>query len=318
MPYKRLAALAAVLCLILAVLPAAADMPRTREIVVHCATVEEGQRLMRERDRFHEQINALSLDFLLQKKGGTLEEYIAYSAEQVLAFTPEDIARVEDCTAWLRDLLERRGLSLPDPGTVTVVKTTGLEAMGAAGYTCGSTIFLAASLFDPGMETAFRRTLLHELSHCLSRAFPEYREALYGLIGFRVLEEEIDLPEEVLERIIANPDVERHDNAAFFTVDGKRTECCLVFLTDSVFERAGDDFFSGMYVGVVPLDTFEVHRVEEIPDFWDQVGRNTTYVEDPEEAMATNFSYALLYLDAGYAFLPSPEIPEGIIGILGR
>ena len=62
---------------------------------------------------------------------------------------------------------------------------------------------------------------------------------------------------------------------------------------DFDFEKAGDNFFSGMYTGIVPLEGSKVYRVNEVDDFWEVVGENTDYVEDPEEAMASNFAFAI-------------------------
>ena len=126
------------------------------------------------------------------------------------------------------------------------------------------------------------------------------------------------MPEELRNQIIANPDVEHHNSYATFTINGEKKDCYLVFLTDNVFEKPGDTFFDGMYSGVVPLDGSAVYRVEEVEDFWDIVGRNTDYVEDPEELMATNVAYALMNLDNGYEGFGSPEILQGIIDYLKK
>ena len=111
----------------------AAAAPWTTHLTAHFATVEEGQQLMRERTLFHAQIAEGTLGFFLQRKGGTLEEYIEYSTEQVMEFTPEEEQRVNNALAWLQDMLERHGLTLPDPGEITFVKTTSQEALGSAG-----------------------------------------------------------------------------------------------------------------------------------------------------------------------------------------
>lgn len=292
----------------------------TTKITAHFASVEEGQQLMRERTLFHKQIREHALAFFLQKKGGTLEEYIEYSAEQVMAFTPEEEQRVIDTLDWLQNLLERHGLQLPDPGPITFVKSTGLEALGARGYTSEGCIFASRDAYSRELysDEKFRLLITHELSHCLSRMFPEYRRALYSLIHFTLLNQDIEVPEEILNQIIANPDVEHHNSYATFTIGGKKQDCYLVFLTDSVFEKPGDSFFDGIYSGVVPLDGSALYRVGEVDDFWDVVGLNTDYVEDPEELMATNFSYALTDLDKGFEEYESPEILEGIIEYLKK
>ena len=71
-----------------------------------------------------------------------------------------------------------------------------------------------------------------------------------------------------------------------------------------------------MYSGIVPLDGSEIYRADEVEDFWDIVGRNTDYIEDPEEVMATNLAFAITHLDDGYESFPSPEILDGIIEYL--
>ena len=313
--------LAALMLLAIANVHAESDRAETvwtTTLTARFATVEEGQQLMRERTLFHEQINAGALEFFLQKKGGTLEEYIDYSADQVKPFTPWEAQKITDVMNWLHDQLEKYGLKLPDPGPITFVKSTGQEAAGATGYTSGGAVFISqfALLFYP--EDMMRTLVLHEISHYLSRLFPEYREALYALIHFTLLDQEIELPGEIREQIIANPDVEHHNSYATFTIDGEKKDCYLVFLTDSAFEKAGDSFFDGMYSGVVPLDGSRVYRVDEVDDFWDVVGRNTDYVEDPEELMASNFASAIVHLDDGYDGFKSPEILEGIIDFLKK
>lgn len=61
---------------------------------------------MHDRTLFHDQITESILPFFLQKKGGTLEDYIAYSEAQVMEFTSEEEKRVLDALDWLRDKLE--------------------------------------------------------------------------------------------------------------------------------------------------------------------------------------------------------------------
>ena len=326
---KRLLAVLAALALLLGCAAvyaesAAAETVWTTTFTAHCATVEEGQQLMRGRTLFHDQIREKCLAFLLQRKDGTLEDYIEYSASQVMEFTPEEEQRVNDVMAWLHDTLEAHGLQLPDPGTVTFVKSTGQEALGSAGYTSGGAVFLAWFTYAPEYYTdqMFRELVVHELSHCLSRLYPEYRQALYSLINFTVVDQDFDVPEEIMEQIVANPDVEHHNSYATFTINGEKKDCYLVFMTEDTFENPGDTFFSGMYSGVVPLDGSAVYKVGaigelcEVDDFWEVVGENTYYVEDPEEVMATNFAYALTWLDDGYDSFASPEILEGIVDYL--
>ena len=290
--------------------------PRTTTLTARFATLEEGQELMRGRELFHEQINEESLAFLLQKKEGTLEEYIEYAADQVLPFTPEEEQRVKDTLLWLQQSLEKHHLRLLDPGTITFVKSTGEEVSGASGYTSGGTVFLSRTVFDIPSEEYLREIAVHEIFHCLSRLFPEFRQAMYSLIHFTVMDHEIDIPEDIQAGIIANPDVEHHNSYAAFTINGQPENCYLICLTDTVFEEEGDSFFQDMYTGIVPLGGNTVYQIEDVPDFWDIVGRNTDYTSDPEEIMAENFCYAMMNLDNGFDGFMTPVIPRGIVEYL--
>lgn len=294
------------------------ELTEERLFTAHFATLEEGQQLMRDRTLFHEQISDDTLDFFLQKKGGTLEDYIEYSAQQVMEFTTEEKKRVDDTLVWLQDQLESHDLKLPDIGEITIVKTTGMEALGSAGYTSEGNIFLGWFTFTSEYysEDMFHELFTHELFHCLSRQNKDFRQEMYSIINFTLLDEDIDVPDEIRRQIIANPDVEHHNSYATFTIDGEKKDCYLVFLTDSVFENEGDTFFEGMYSGIVPLDGSKIYRIEDVEDFWDVVGRNTDYAEDPEEIMATDFASAILHIDDGYKDFNDPEILEKIIECL--
>ena len=300
--------------------PATSEIVWTTKLTARCAALEEGQELIRGRNLYHQQINTLTLDFLLQRKGGTLGEYIEYSALQVLPFTAEEEKRVRDTMDWLEEFLESHGLKLPDPGPVTFVKTTGEEELGATGYTSEGVIFLKAEAYSMSETTDynFHLIVLHELSHCLSRLFPEYRQALYSLIHFTVLDHDIEIPEEVFSRIIANPDAERHNSFATFTIGGEKKDCYIVTLASGGFEKKGDNFLLGMHPGIVPMGTATVYTMEEVEDFWTVFGENTTYVIDPEEAAANSFAFALITLDEGYGRFRNPEILEGVIEYLKR
>ena len=86
------------------------------------AAIYENKKKMRGRRLYHEQINKKTLEFLLQKKGGTVEEYIEFFARQVLPFTPEEEKQVQDTMVWMSGMLSSHGLKLPDLGPITFFK----------------------------------------------------------------------------------------------------------------------------------------------------------------------------------------------------
>jgi len=291
---------------------------------VRIADVEEGRQLITSCLDYYEGINTKALEYFLQKKDGTIDEYISYSAEQVRTFSDEAGAYILQFYRSLEENLTQQGIRLPDCGTITVVATTGGEALGTGGYTHGTVIYLNEGLVDYLLQTGYtsfvNEILVHELFHCLTRSNPDFRADMYRIIGFTVNEAEFDIPKELADQVIANPDVERHDAYASFTIHGEKKDCYLLCMTDGSFEKPGDSFTTNIYTGVVTVEDNVLYRTEDVDDFWDVVGRNTDYVEDPEECMAVNFSYALTWgaegLDGnGYA---SPEIISAIIDCLKR
>ncbi len=72
---------------------------------------------------------------------------------------------------------------------------------------------------------------------------------------------------------------------------------------------------------LVPVDGTDVYYTREEASNFDEVfGTNTGYVTDPEECMADNFAYAMLYGMKGNDGngYPNPEIIQGIIDYLKR
>ena len=118
------------------------------------------------------------------------------------------------------------------------------------------------------------------------------------------------------ERIISNPDVEHHNAWAAFDIGGETKNCVVVFTTKKPFEKPGDSFFHEGVTGLVPVDDLAVmYMSDEASNFWDVFGRNTDYVIDPEETLADNFSFTIIYGVDSEEY-PNPEIIEAIDALL--
>ena len=215
-----------------------------------------------------------------------------------------------------------RGYRLPATDSIVFAKTTMREECGAAGYTHGDEIYLCDLLFDYARskdaeaQAFFNYIVAHELFHCLTRSNPQFRKDMYQLIHFTVQDEEYPLPESVFQSFISNPDVEHHNAYATFIIDGQPVDCFTALVTTRGFENPGDSFFYTMTTGLVPVDGTDIwYRPEDAANFDEIFGKNTGYVIDPEECMADNFSYALVYGLEGRDY-PNPEIIKGILDYL--
>ncbi len=266
---------------------------------------------------YFERLSQTDLDLRLQKEGATIEEYKALLASQVKDFTPEEERLVNDAMADIQERLYELGFTFPVEENVSIIKTTMAEEPGAGAYTHGNDIYIGEEVMELVLENKeeygelFDTFMAHELFHVMSRNDKEFKENMYRLIGFTLEDEEPDFSPEVREKLISNPDVEKYDAHATFTIDGVPTEAVIVSYCDEPYAE-GDVLLDKIHPGLVPIDKPDrIVPFEEVPDFFDVVGYNTGYVDAAEEVLADNFKYAIVYgADESFG---SPEILDGML-----
>lgn len=315
--FKRM--LTALLALTLSFLPAQGE---TGAIAHRFSDAGETAALLRSHEAYYAGFNQEDLNYRLQKKDGALEELLDFAAAQAEDFSDGDKAAVDDAMDFIAGRCAEMGYVLPPMDEIVFARTTMKEECDAGGYTHENQIFLNGQVLSFGLSEDensrmwFRKLVAHELFHCLTRANPEFRAAMYAVLGFTVEPEDYVFGPEIQARIISNPDVAHHDAHAAFLIDGKWRECVLVFLAGKPFEAAGDSFFDGMTTGLVPVDDLsKLYTSEDAENFWQVFGENTDYVIDPEETLADNFALTILYGPDGRDY-PTPGIIEAIDALL--
>ena len=284
------------------------------------ADADEAAELLLSNRGYYEGLTQNDLNYRMQTLDARLEDLEAFAAGQTQDWTDVEKAAIDDAVAQIITTCAGRGYQLPDTDGIVFAKTTMREECDAGAYTHGTQIYLGAQMLglagtqDSDLRTYFRWIVAHELFHCLTRNHPDFRHDMYALLGFTVEDADYVFAPEVQERIISNPDVGHHNSHAAFDIDGEMKECVVVFTTKP-FEKPGDSFFDEMVTGLVPIDDLSVmYTSDEAANFWDVFGRNTDYVIDPEETLADNFAYTLIYgPDREYA---TPELIQAIDAIL--
>lgn len=291
-----------------------------KQIEYSFATKEEGIEYLMANKEYYAGFSQIDLDYRMQKKNADMDEYQDFAKQQVLDFNEDEKNQIDELMAFIEDVIRENGYKLPKLEPVVFINTTMKEECGALAYTHGTKIFINMGHFVQYGDSDYARAIMaHELFHCITRSNTEFRKAMYKLIHFDVQEDDFVIPPSVKVKFISNPDVEHHNAYAAFTIDGKKTDCFAVFISEEPFEKEGDSFFTSMDTVLVPTDGSDIYYpADEVPDFYEVFGENTDYVIDPEECMADNFSFALAYgiegpEGNGYK---SPEIIEGIIDYL--
>lgn len=300
------------------------------------ASADETRKLMQANSEYYNKMNQMDIDWRVRKDGSTLEELKTMAYKQTRDWTEAEREFMKTVVGIITDSLNSIGCQLPMPPEIVFAKTTQIEEGGSGGYTIKNIIFLGEMSIGMCMPNAdrtaeenkltlmwFTELVTHELFHCLSRYSPAFRQKMYEQIGFTVMDQDITFPDDIRERLVINPDVEHIDNYATFTIDGEKRRCELIVLYDKTWAKAsaekGDQiaFFEFIRPALVPLDDMtKVYDTNEINDFWETVGRNTSYVIAPEECMADNFSYAVIRGTNPASPYKTPELIKKIITAL--
>lgn len=289
------------------------------------ATKAEGEKLMEENTIYFDSLTQNDLDFRLAKKGATLEEFKDLTITSVTEFSEAEKGLVNDYMAQIEEIVKENGYQIPPIDEIHFVNMTGeAEGPAAAAYTFGTTVcfnrdFLGF-LLNNGHDTHGNEAIFaHELFHCLTRCCPEFRKEMYSIIHFTVGDREFEIPASAKDYYLSNPDVEHHDSYATFMIDGKPVDCFTAWISTQHWEKEGDMFYDYGITALCPIDGTDTYYTQEQASNFDEVfGTNTDYVIDPEECMADNFCYAIMYGREGYEGkgYPNPEIIDAIIAKL--
>jgi len=187
---------------------AASEFHIVSNSVVVLADVDAARKALRIEDDF---IRALSefdrASRMKSEQPVSREEFLKFIEGEALAWSDEDIARIEKAVTGARGKLSKFKLRLPE--RVLLVQTSGREEAHSA-YCRGTNIIVLSRHFVNAPAAELDSMLIHELFHILSRNNPQLRTKLYALIGFKPCGE-IEFPPELEGRHITNPDAPRLD-----------------------------------------------------------------------------------------------------------
>ena len=293
------------------------------------ASVEEGQTLVLANTDYYSGYTQNDIDMRMKKGGATLDELLDVTKTSVKKFNILEKLYIDHRIAKMYKTLKKNHYTLPETDEISFVKIDMDLEGGANGYTHGTEIYLNATLvtfnsflgFIPGFNESMDKLLWHEMFHCLTRCNPEFRSQMYSLINFTVVDSDYELPPCIQEKYLSNPDVEHHNSYATFQIDGREIDCFVVWITTKDYANDGAGWSDSEAVALVPIDGSDEYFLSEQATNFDEVfGTNTSYVIDPEECMADNFAYAMLYgmKGKGGQGYPNPEIVQGIIDSVSR
>lgn len=292
------------------------------------ASQSSASRLLSAPDEFYSQFDLDDLDVRTKSAGITdIEDksgFFKFCSQQALNFSDAEADLIRWSLVRIENELSAAQIRLLLPETIVVSKTTGLEEFDNP-YTRGNFIVIPQSGLEDTTPERLGRTLAHELFHIMSRFIDakdsQKKDELYRVIGFeKIADSDIDRSALLPATFITNPDAPTLRYALQIQNDAKNVWGTTFFYLDRNW--SAEDPFSSlrtvfcelsnthgqMKVAVgaqgAPLCSSLDDDSSEPQEFWDQVGKNTSYNIHPEEILAENFSFLLRTLDTSSQSAP--------------
>ncbi|MDF1699257.1 MAG: hypothetical protein P1U56_25605 [Saprospiraceae bacterium] len=196
------------------------------------------------------------------------------------------------------------------PERIELIKTKTNHYGPNVYYTREDAIILPDNIFLSPSLDAQMPVMLHEIFHILSRYNVDFREQMYGLIGFVPFEEELVLPKKISDRLLTNPDGVSTKYAIKLKNESgiEQLALPLILSTKDRYEPSMPIFFSYLSFDLFPLIKIAENEVtlglnskgesslsiEHNADFFKQIKDNTQYIIHPDEIMADNFMMAVI------------------------
>jgi hypothetical protein len=282
---------------------------------------DQARQVLTNRDDFIARLSSFDRAARLKTPSDVSEsQFLAFVATNILAFTPDEISRVELGLEHIKPKID--ALKLPWPELISFIKTTGAEE-GDAAYTRANAIIFPRSKLASDSVEPMDALLAHELFHILSRHNPALKEKLYQAIGFNKCAE-LQFPPNLFR--ITNPDAPRNDHWIPLKMDGRNLTAIPILFADppKYDPQIGGEFFRYLQFKFLVVQTNGLTGIDyqranpvlldpaHVRGFFEQVGQNTKYVIHPEEILADNFKLLI----TGAKNLHNPELLEKLHDIL--
>lgn len=267
--------------------------------------VDEGKEILLHSDNLIEKMCGWERGMRMnEKRDVEAAEFREHVKQQVLDWTDEEKQKMEEVFKAIERFFSRYIFEFPTP--INLVKTTGKEEINSCLAYCrtNAIVIPQRTAADPK-----RSVIVHELFHLQSQSNPHLRNALYAIVGFKRTENEVELPEELQNARLTNPDAPNLN--VYINVSYNRSRIAVLPVLS--FDITQDSFYSQLYVRLLVIEFDEttqlwrytrhrqcggdgeeidrpmILRVDEVDGFFEQIG-DCPYYFHPEEIVATYFT----------------------------
>ena len=239
-----------------------------------------------------------------------LSSYKTYLQTDVTGFTKEEAAFIAKAMTEAFQLVGKVSQRY-FPEDIRLIKTKAHHYDAEMYYTRENCIVIPAPMLKQKNYDAFLQTMLHEISHIVTRLNPNVKAQLYALAGFKKIEIPLEMPDALRRRLLTNPDgVDINWAKSMVSATGKEVFALpLIYAKDTLFDAKKPDF--GDYLGwnyyeLAPSADNKTLIVQTVgarqQSTLDTRGindmflknYNTAYIIHPDEIVADNFALLML------------------------
>jgi hypothetical protein len=284
------------------------------------ADPDRAQKILGHQDRWAKQLSDFDMGARQKTAEPTdLKEFLEFAAAAGRGWTAQEASNWHHLVGKLSDAMEDLNLHVP---SINLVKTSGEEEFGAAGYTRRDAIMLSESVISLPMTDSRRAYFLlaHEVFHVLSRTDPLLRDDLYALLGFKTVDG-FEYPGELEDRRLSNPDAFEYLHT--LTVQSGSQSVNVMPLIQSLLPLNEviqlPNFFDALDIVLLSVDAGTGEAVRDgngdlikynfgNTNWIPLMLRNSSFIIHPEEILADNFATLMEWRSDGV--LP-PANPDG-------
>jgi hypothetical protein len=268
-------------------------------------------------DKFFDHITAIDAAVQMKKndplnmsREAMVARYKDYLQTDVTGFTKEESAFVAKAMNEAFQLVGKVSQKY-FPEDIRLIKTKAQHYDDEMFYTRENCIVIPEPVLKLKNYDAFLQTMLHEISHIVTRLNPNVKAQMYALVGFKKIEIPLTLPDALSNRLLTNPDgVDINWATPLTSATGSSVFTMpILYAKDTLFDPKKPDF--GDYLGwnyyeLAPSVDNKRLLVQTIGERQQSTldtrgindmflkNYNTAYIIHPDEIVADNFSLLML------------------------
>jgi hypothetical protein len=265
------------------------------------ATKAKAISLLNTEDEYTKNLSVFDINARMHKPKATKAQIIKFRNNEIKEWDEVEKEKINEQLALIQLQITENKFHINAPDEIVFIKSSLKDEGEAEGYTRGSCIVLKEGVAMLDAAT-LKDLIIHELFHVLTRHDAKFRSDMYAIIGFTVCNE-IPIQGSLKKYKISNPDAPHKDSYITLQKDGKSIECMMILYSKDDYVKG--TFFDYLNIGFVKLKgtikkEFElknnepiIYAIDEVENLFEQIGTNTSYIIDPEEALADNFIFSI-------------------------